>query len=229
MKELKEAVCTANIELSRRGLAILTWGNASGIDRERGLMVIKPSGVSYACMKPDDMVVVDLEGTTMEGKYRPSSDLPTHLVLYKAFPSCGGIVHTHSTHATAFAQAGADIPVEGTTHADYFYGPVPCTREMTEAEIGGAYEAETGRVIIEAFISRGIDPASVSAVLVKGHGPFAWGRDADEAVHNAIVLEEVARMAILSRIAGSPSGISRRLLDKHFLRKHGASAYYGQK
>lgn len=229
LKELKEAVCTANIELSRRGLAILTWGNASGIDRERGLMVIKPSGVSYACMKPDDMVVVDLEGTTMEGKYRPSSDLPTHLVLYKAFPSCGGIVHTHSTHATAFAQAGADIPVEGTTHADYFYGPVPCTREMTEAEIGGAYEAETGRVIIEAFISRGIDPASVSAVLVKGHGPFAWGRDADEAVHNAIVLEEVARMAILSRIAGSPSGISRRLLDKHFLRKHGASAYYGQK
>jgi len=228
LRELKEAVCTANIELSNRGLAILTWGNASGIDRERGFIVIKPSGVPYTDMKAEDMVVVDLDGKVVEGKYRPSSDLPTHLILYKTFPSCGGVVHTHSTHATAFAQAGSDIPAEGTTHADYFYGPVPCTREMTKVEIGGDYEAETGRVIIETFVSRGIEPSSVPAVLVKGHGPFTWGTNTDEAVHNAIVLEEVARIAILSRIAGSPPGISQGLLSKHFLRKHGAGAYYGQ-
>jgi L-ribulose-5-phosphate 4-epimerase len=228
LKELRERTLSANLELFGRNLAILTWGNASEIDRERGLVAIKPSGVPYAEMKAEDIVIVDLDGKLVEGRYRPSSDLPTHLVLYKAFPSCGGVVHTHSTNAAAFAQAGVDIPAEGTTHADYFYGPVPCTREMTEEEIGGDYEAETGRVIVETFRSRGMDPASVPAVLVKGHGPFTWGADADEAVHNAIVLEEVSKMAILSRIAGTPPGISRRLLDKHFLRKHGPSAYYGQ-
>jgi len=227
--KLKKEVLAANLELFARGLAILTWGNASALDRERGLVAIKPSGVPYADMKAEDMVIVDLDGNVVEGGYRPSSDLPTHLALYRAFPSCGGVVHTHSTHATAFAQAGADIPAEGTTHADYFHGPVPCTREMTAAEIGGAYEAGTGSVIVETFRSRKIDPASVPAVLVKGHGPFTWGSDAGDAVHNAIVLEEIARIAILSRIAGTPPGIPGVLLDKHFLRKHGAGAYYGQK
>ncbi len=229
LEKLKEEVWAASIELSRRGLAILTWGNASGIDRERGLVAIKPSGIPYEGMRPEDMVVVNLAGTVVDGTYRPSSDLPTHLALYLAFPSCGGVVHTHSTHATAFSQAGTDIPAEGTTHADHFHGPVPCTRAMTADEIEGAYEAETGKVIVETFASRGMDAASVPAVLVKGHGPFTWGKDADDAVHNAIVLEEVARMAILSRMIAAPPGISRQLLDRHFLRKHGAGAYYGQK
>lgn len=228
MHELKETVLEANLELPHYGLALFTWGNASGIDRERGLVVIKPSGVPYDGMKADDMVVVDLEGKVVEGNWRPSSDLATHLALYKAFPSCGGVVHTHSTHATAFSQAGADLPCEGTTHADHFYGSVPCTRTMTGAEIGGAYEAETGNVIVETFIRRGIDPAMVSAVLVRGHGPFTWGKNAADAVHNAVVLEEVARMAILARTIGAPVSIPKELLDRHFLRKHGAGAYYGQ-
>lgn len=228
LHELKETVLEANLELPHYGLALFTWGNASGIDRERGLVVIKPSGVPYDGMKADDMVVVDLEGKVVEGTWRPSSDLATHLALYKAFPSCGGVVHTHSTHATAFSQAGVDLPCEGTTHADHFYGSVPCTRAMTGAEIGGAYEAETGNVIVETFIRRGIDPAMVSAVLVRGHGPFTWGKNAADAVHNAVVLEEVARMAILARTIGAPVSIPKELLDRHFLRKHGAGAYYGQ-
>jgi len=226
--ELRQIVLEANLELPAYGLALFTWGNASGIDRERGLVAIKPSGVPYKGMKAQDMVLVDLEGRIVEGDYKPSSDLATHLELYKAFPACGGVVHTHSTHATAFAQAALDIPAEGTTHADHFYGSVPCTRAMTKAEIGGAYEAETGRVIVETFLRRGIDPAMMSAVLVRGHGPFTWGKDPEDAVHNAVVLEEVARMAILSRAIGPALSISQELLDKHFLRKHGAGAYYGQ-
>ncbi len=227
--ELKKQVWEANLELFHRGLAILTWGNASGIDRNKGLVVIKPSGVAYEGMLPDDMVVVDMDGKVVEGTYRPSSDLATHLALYKAFPAAGGVVHTHSTHATAFAQASSEIPAEGTTHADHFYGPVPCTRPLTDEEISGAYEAETGKVIVETFECGRIDPAAVPAVLVSGHGPFTWGKDAHDAVHNAIVLEEVAKMAILSRQVASPPGITQRLLDKHYLRKHGAGAYYGQK
>ncbi|MDP3179661.1 MAG: L-ribulose-5-phosphate 4-epimerase AraD, partial [Spirochaetaceae bacterium] len=185
--ELREMTLRANLELARRGLAILTWGNASGIDRERGIIAIKPSGLPYDEMSPDDMVLVDLEGRTLEGRYRPSSDLATHLELYRAFPKAGGVVHTHSTHATAIAQAGTDLPAEGTTHADHFRGAVPCTRAMTKAEIEGEYEAETGRVIVETFHARGIDPAEVPAVLVRNHGPFAWGLDAEDAAHNALV------------------------------------------
>ncbi len=228
VQELKESVLEANLELPAYGLALFTWGNASGIDRERGLVVIKPSGVPYEGMTADDMVVVDLDGKVVEGTYKPSSDLATHLVLYRAFASCMGVVHTHSTHATAFAQAASDIPAEGTTHADHFYGTIPCTRAMTRSEIGGAYEAETGTVIVEAFRTRGIDPAMMPAVLVRGHGPFAWGKDPKDAVHNAVVLEEVARMAILARTIGPAVSIPKELLDRHFLRKHGAGAYYGQ-
>jgi L-ribulose-5-phosphate 4-epimerase len=225
---LKTAVCAANLELAALKLALFTWGNASAIDRERGLVVIKPSGVSYATMTPADMVVVDLDGRVVEGAYKPSSDLPTHLVLYRAFPAAGGVVHTHSTHATAWAQAGADLAAEGTTHADHFHGAVPCTRPLSAGEIEGAYEAETGAVIVETFRKRGIAPEAVPAVLVHGHGPFAWGSDAGDAVHNAAVLEEAARIALLSRVVGDPRPISRRLLDRHYLRKHGAGAYYGQ-
>jgi L-ribulose-5-phosphate 4-epimerase len=228
IRELKEAALEANLELPSYGLALFTWGNASGIDRAEGLVAIKPSGLPYEGMGAEDMVVVDLDGRIVEGRYKPSSDLATHLVLYKAFPACMGVVHTHSTHATAFAQAASDLPAEGTTHADHFYGAVPCTRAMTSAEIGGAYEAETGKVIVETFASRGIDPAMMPAVLVRGHGPFAWGKDPEDAVHNAVVLEEVARIAILARAIGPALSISPELLDKHYLRKHGAGAYYGQ-
>jgi L-ribulose-5-phosphate 4-epimerase len=230
IQELKEQVWLANLELKALGLAIFTWGNASGVDRESGLVAIKPSGVAYESMKAADMVVVDLEGKTVEGSYKPSSDLPTHLVLYREFPELGGVAHSHSTYATAIAQAGRDLPAEGTTHADHFYGAVPCTRPMTSTEIEGAYEHETGRVIVETFKARGLAAADIPAVLVHGHGPFSWGSDPLSAVHNAAVLEEVSRMAILSRTFGGeiPPGISQSLLDKHYLRKHGKNAYYGQ-
>ena len=233
LEELKEKVFKANLDLVKHNLVIFTWGNVSGIDREKGLVVIKPSGVSYDAMKASDMVVVDLQtGETVEGDLNPSSDTPTHLVLYRAFPEIGGIVHTHSTYATAWAQAGKDIPNIGTTHADYFYGPVPCTRRMTPAEIGddvsGEYEKETGRVIVETF--EGKNPDHIPAVLVQSHGPFTWGKDAMEAVHNSVVLEELAMMAWHTEaIAPQPGHIMQQeLLDKHFLRKHGAHAYYGQ-
>lgn len=229
VEELKEAVFRANLELRDRGLAILTWGNASGIDRERGIVAIKPSGVPYDAMKAGDMVLTDLDGKVLEGALRPSSDLATHLVLYRAFPSLGGVVHTHSVHATALAQAGSDLAAEGTTHVDHFYGPVPCTRALTRAEIEGEYEAETGNVIVETFRTRGIDPARVPAVLVRSHGPFAWGKSPGDAALNAVVLEEVARMSILSRSYGNPGPMPTELLDRHYLRKHGAGAYYGQK
>ncbi|MCX8014172.1 MAG: L-ribulose-5-phosphate 4-epimerase [Rectinema sp.] len=232
MKRLKEEVLEANLALYRLGLALFTWGNASAIDRAQGLVVIKPSGVPYETMKPEDMVVVDLDGHPVEKEsLRPSSDLPTHLVLYKEFPKAGGVVHTHSTHATAWAQAGLDIPAEGTTHADHFFGPVPCTRVLTDEEIAGDYERETGHVIVETFLARHIEPADVPAVLVHSHGPFVWGRSAMDAVHNAAVLEEVARIAILARIArhGPLSPMQSSLLARHYLRKHGANAYYGQK
>lgn len=233
LEMLREDVLAANVALSRLGLALFTWGNASAIDRELGLVVIKPSGVPYDMMTVDDLVVVDMQGLPVDGALKPSSDLPTHLALYKAFPLAAGIVHTHSTYATAWAQAGLDIPAEGTTHADHFYGSVPCTRLLTDAEIDGDYERETGNVIIETFKNRRIDPASVPAVLVHSHGPFCWGRSAMDAVHNAAVLEEVAKMAILSRMAcmaakDGPPPIQPHLLARHFKRKHGENAYYGQ-
>lgn len=230
LKWLKEAVLEANLELPRRGLVIYTWGNVSGISREEGLVVIKPSGVPYEELKLEDLVVVDLDGNQVEGKLRPSSDTPTHLVLYRAFPEIGGVVHTHSSWATSWAQAGRGIPALGTTHADYFYGEIPCTRDMTAEEIQRGYEAETGNVIVETFRTRGIDPLHVPGVLVKNHGPFSWGKDPLEAVHNAVVMEEVAKMAFRTLVL-SPNvkAIDQVLLDKHFLRKHGPNAYYGQK
>ena len=234
LEELKESVLQANLELPRRGLVVYTWGNVSGVDRERGLMVIKPSGVSYEAMKASDMVVVSLEtGEKVEGALNPSSDTPTHVVLYREFPEAGGIVHTHSRWATTLAQAGRDLPPLGTTHADHFYGAVPCTRAMRREEIEGVpghYEWETGHVIVEAFRERGIDPASVPAALVRSHGPFTWGKTPAKAVENAVVLEELAFMA-WHDLALDPDlpDMPRALLDKHYLRKHGASAYYGQK
>lgn len=228
LEELKKKVCEANLLLPKYNLVTFTWGNVSAIDRDSKLVVIKPSGVSYEEMTPDDMVTVNLNGEVVDGKYKPSSDTPTHLELYKAFPALGGIVHTHSRWATTFAQAGTGIPPLGTTHADYFYGEIPCTRAMTKAEIQGEYEKETGTVIIEAF--KNIDPMSVPAVLVKSHGPFTWGADAEEAVHNAVVLEEAAFMAYHAlTLTRGLSSMNRTLLDKHYLRKHGANAYYGQK
>lgn len=230
LEALKEQVCAANLLLPKYNLVTFTWGNVSGVDRERGLMVIKPSGVEYDRMAPEDMVVVSLRtGERVEGKWKPSSDTDTHVALYNAFPECGGIVHTHSRWATTFAQAGRNIPAMGTTQGDYFYGDIPCTRKMTPAEIAGRYELETGNVIIEAVRSRGIDPAQVPAVLVHSHGPFAWGRDAMEAVHNAVVLEEVAFMDWHAMMLNPEQGpMQQELLDKHYLRKHGANAYYGQ-
>ena len=227
LEKLRQQVLEANLLLPKHGLVTFTWGNVSGIDRESGLVVIKPSGVEYGVMTAEDMVVVDLDGNVVEGSLRPSSDTPTHLVLYKAFPSLGGVVHTHSRWATSFAQAGMSLPAMGTTHADYFYGSVPCTRAMTPAEINGEYELETGNVIVEAF--RGIDAVQMPAVLVCGHGPFTWGKDPAEAVHNAVVLEEAAFMAYHAlTLAPGKGPISRELLDRHYLRKHGANAYYGQ-
>ncbi len=230
LEELKKQVCEANLLLPKYNLVTFTWGNVSGVDRERGLAVIKPSGVPYDGMGPEDMVVVDLDGKVVEGKWKPSSDTPTHMALYRAFPGLGGIVHTHSRWATTFAQAGLDVPAMGTTQGDYFYGDIPCTRRMTPEEIAGAYELETGNVIIETFQSRGIDPVQVPAVLVNNHGPFSWGADAMDAVHNAVVLEEVAFMDWHAMVINPKAGrMQRELLDKHYLRKHGANAYYGQK
>ena len=232
LEKLKEDVWKANLQLPEHGLVVFTWGNVSGFDRESGLFVIKPSGVEYTELTPDDMVVMDLNGNKVEGRLNPSSDTPTHLVLYKNFPGIGGVVHTHSRWATAWAQAGRDIPAYGTTHADYFYGPVPCTRRMKSREIEGAYEAETGKVIAEEFEGR--NPSDIPAVLVRSHGPFTWGKDCFEAVYHAVVLEETARMAALSEwlAPGGPGSLDpmqQKLLDKHFLRKHGENAYYGQK
>ena len=227
LEELKRQVLKANLLLPKYGLVTFTWGNVSGIDRERGLVVIKPSGVEYDDMTEEDMVVVDMQGNVVEGHYKPSSDTPTHLELYKAFPGVGGIVHTHSRWATSFAQAGRDIPAMGTTHADYFYGNIPCTRQMTPEEIAGEYEKETGTVIIEAF--EDTDPMAVPAVVVHSHGPFAWGTDPMNAVHNAVVLEEVACMDINAMLIAPDKGtMQQELLDRHYLRKHGKNAYYGQ-
>ena len=227
LEKLKQQVLEANLLLPQYGLITFTWGNVSGIDRESGLVVIKPSGVSYDGMTVDDMVVVNLDGNVVEGKWKPSSDTPTHVELYKAFPTIGGIVHTHSRWATTFAQAGMDIPALGTTHADYFYGAIPCTRQMTDAEICGEYEKETGTVIIEAF--KDINPSDVPGVVVYSHGPFAWGTDAMNAVHNAVVMEEVAFMDWHAMMINPQlDTMQKTLLDKHYLRKHGKNAYYGQ-
>lgn len=226
LEELKSIVYEANIDLVTNGLVIHTWGNVSGRDRESGLIVIKPSGVKYQFMNADDMVVLDPHGKTVEGKYKPSTDVPTHLLLYKTYPSIGGIVHTHSAYATAWAQAGRDIPPLGTTHADHFYGEVPCTRKLSDNEINENYELNTGKVIIERLGK--IDPLTVPSALVNCHGPFCWGLDAEEAVYNAIALEEIARMAFYTVLLGHSSGIEQDLLDRHFRRKHGSKAYYGQ-
>ena len=228
LENLKEAVWKANLQLPKLGLVTFTWGNVSGIDREQGLVVIKPSGVEYDIMTPEDMVVVSLAtGERVEGKWKPSSDTPTHLVLYRAFPACGGIVHTHSRWATSFAQAGVGIQPLGTTQGDYFYGEIPCTRDMTPEEIAGNYEEETGNVIVETFADK--NPAQIPAVLVHSHGPFAWGKDAAEAVHNVAVLEEVAFMNYHAlHLNPNQTRMQQALLDKHYLRKHGKNAYYGQ-
>lgn len=228
-RALKEQVLEANLSLPHHGLVTFTWGNVSAIDRELGLVVIKPSGVDYAKMSLDDLVVVDLNGVIREGRCRPSSDTATHLVLYRQFPELGGVVHTHSRHATIWAQAGQDIPALGTTHADYFYGQIPCTRPMSEAEINGDYEHETGELIVRTFHERQCSPAAVPGVLVYSHGPFAWGKSAEQAVHNAVVLEEVAAMALATRqLNPQIPAMQQLLLDKHYLRKHGKNAYYGQ-
>ena len=227
LEALKEKVFQANLDLVKHGLVIFTWGNVSAIDRESNLVVIKPSGVGYDIMKASDMVVVDLEGNVIEGNLNPSSDTPTHLVLYKAFPEIGGVVHTHSTYATAWAQAGIDIPKIGTTHADYFYKAIPCTDDMTKEEVEGNYELETGNVIVKRF--EGMNPVHTPGVLVKNHGPFAWGKDAHEAVHNAVVMEQVAKMASIAYSVNPQLTMNPLLIEKHFSRKHGPNAYYGQK
>ena len=228
LEELKEIVCRANLELPKHNLVTFTWGNVSGVDREKGLMVIKPSGVEYDGMTPEDMVVVSLAtGEPVEGKWKPSSDTATHAALYRVFPHIGGVVHTHSRWATACAQAGRGIPAYGTTHGDYFYGEIPCTRKMTPEEIAGAYELETGHVIVETFAGK--SPDDIPAVLVHSHGPFAWGTDPRNAVHNAVVLEELAFMAFHTEaLAPGKEPMQQALLDKHYLRKHGKNAYYGQ-
>lgn len=230
LEKLKQEVYEANLELPKRGLVTYTWGNVSGIDRESGLFVIKPSGVEYEELKPEDLVVMDLNGNKVEGKLNPSSDTKTHLELYKAFPEIGGIVHTHSLHAVAWAQSRRDIPCYGTTHADYFYGDIPCARNLTQEEIDEDYELNTGKVIVETFRTRNINPMYVPAVICSNHGPFTWGKDAAQAVYHAVVLEEVARMVMLTEqnnphVGPAPQSIQ----DKHFMRKHGPNAYYGQK
>lgn len=230
LENLRKAVYEANMELPRRNLVTYTWGNVSGIDREKGLVVIKPSGVEYEKLSPDNLVILNLDGQVVEGDLNPSSDTKTHLELYKAFPQIGGIVHTHSPHAVGWAQAGRDIPCYGTTHADYFYGPIPCARSLTEQEVTEDYEMNTGKVIAETFAQRGLNPVHVPAVICRSHGPFTWGRDAAQAVYHAVVLEEVARMALYT-IAVDPNAAPapQHVQDKHFMRKHGPNAYYGQK
>ncbi len=230
LEELKEKVFRANLDLVKHNLVIFTWGNVSAIDREKGLVVIKPSGVDYDVMKASDMVVVDLNtGEVVEGDYNPSSDTPTHLVLYKAFPEIGGVVHTHSTYATAWSQAGKDIPNIGTTHADYFHDAIPCTGDMTAEEVNGAYELETGNVIVKRFQEGNVNYVHTPGVLVKNHGPFSWGTDADNAVHNSVVMEAVAKMAFVSYSVNPETTMNPLLVEKHFSRKHGPNAYYGQK
>ncbi len=227
LEKLKQEVLEANQALPKNNLVTFTWGNVSGLDRESGLMVIKPSGVPYEELKLDDLVVLDLQGNVVEGKLKPSSDTPTHLVLYRNFKDIGGIVHTHSPYATSFAQAGKGIPALGTTHGDYFYGTIPCTRPMTEVEIKGDYELETGNVIVETF--ENIDPNQVPSVLLHSHASFSWGKNATDAIHNAVVLEEVAKMALWTyQINPNTQAMDQQLLDKHYLRKHGKYAYYGQ-
>jgi len=226
LEKLKEEVLAANLELPERELVTYTWGNASGIDRENNLVVIKPSGVPYDKLTKDKLVVVDLEGNKVEGDLAPSSDTATHLVLYRNFPEIGGVVHTHSPWATSWAQAGESIPALGTTHADYFYGEIPCTRDLTKEEVEGNYEVETGRVIVETFADR--SPLYMPGVLVKNHGPFTWGETAEEAVHSSVVLEEIAKMAYRTQTLQEVEEMNDFLLDKHFLRKHGEDAYYGQ-
>ena len=230
LEELRKQVYEANMELPRRNLVTYTWGNVSGIDRESGLVVIKPSGVEYDELTPENLVVLDLDGNRVEGELNPSSDTKTHLELYKAFPTLGGIVHTHSPYAVAWAQAGRDIPCYGTTHADYFYGAVPCARHLTKEELDEDYEKNTGKIIIETFTDRSIDPVAVPGVICHSHGPFTWGKDAAQAVYHAVVLEEVAKMALLTRQVDSIAAPAPQYLqDKHYMRKHGPNAYYGQK
>lgn len=230
LEDIKKRVFEANLELVKKGLVLYTWGNVSEIDREKGLVVIKPSGVDYDSMSADDMVVVDLEtGKVVEGRYKPSSDTPTHLELYRRFPEIGGITHTHSTNAVAFAQAGVDIPALGTTHADYFYGDIPCTRELTKEEVEEAYEVNTGKVIIEEIEKRGYDVMSIPGIVVKNHGPFSWGKDAVSSVYHAVVLDKVAEMDIKTLVINKNAEMKQYVLDKHYSRKHGPNAYYGQK
>lgn len=230
LEQLKEEVFQANLALPKHGLIKYTWGNVSAIDREQGLFVIKPSGVDYETLTAQDMVVCDLKGQVIEGKLNPSSDTPTHAVLYQHFPEIGGIVHTHSTWATIWAQAGLDVPPMGTTHADTFYGAIPCTRFLSQKEINQGYEAETGKVIIETFKERSIQPLEIPGVLLRGHGPFTWGKDAKSAVMNAVVLDEVCKMNLFAReLNHFADNLPQRILDKHYLRKHGTDAYYGQK
>lgn len=229
LEELKEKVCAANLDLVAKGVVLYTWGNVSGIDREKGLVVIKPSGVDYCNMSADDMVIVNLAtGSKVEGRYKPSSDTPTHLELYRAFKEIGGITHTHSTNAVAFAQAGISIPALGTTHADYFYGDIPCTRELSKEEVETDYEVNTGRVIIETIKKHGYNVMAIPGIVVKNHGPFAWGKDAADSVYKAVVMEEVANMDLKTLLLNHDSCMAQYILDKHFFRKHGPKAYYGQ-
>ena len=229
LEALKERVCEQNLELVRRGIVVYTWGNVSGIDHEKGLVVIKPSGVSYANMCPEDMVVVDLEtGKTVDGKWNPSSDTKTHLELYRAFPEIGGIAHTHSMNAVAFAQAGRDIQALGTTHADYFYGDIPCTRALTKEEVEGGYETNTGLVIVDCLKERGIKPLDIPGALIRNHGPFAWGKDPKTSVYHAVVMEVVAEMNLKTLLLNPDADMAQYVLDKHYMRKHGPDAYYGQ-
>jgi L-ribulose-5-phosphate 4-epimerase len=227
LEKLKNEVYNANLDLVKNGLVIQTWGNVSGRDNESGLVVIKPSGISYNTMRPEDMVVLDQDGKVIEGRLKPSTDSPTHLFLYNSFPAIGGIVHTHSAYATAWAQAGKDIPPFGTTHADYYFGKVPCSRKLSEDEVRDNYELNTGKVIVETLGK--IDPLVIPSVLINGHGPFCWGLDPEGGVHIAVTLEEIARIAFYTVLLGHTAPVDQHLLDKHYLRKHGTNAYYGQK